>query len=84
MKNFKVKLNLRMLEKHAGTNATDNKELVIGVVLRDFVALKRVGGQTLQMDVMAFLADQQSTNVHYSQVNNFSEVLTLSATLEFM
>ena len=84
MKNFKVKLNLRMLEKPAGTNATDNKELVIGVVLRDFVALKRVGGQTLQMDVMAFLADQQSTNVHYSQVNNFSEVLTLSATLEFM
>ena len=49
-------------------NAMSNKEHVIGVVLRAFVALKIMVGQTLQMDVMGLLAVKQDTNVLYNQV----------------
>ena len=52
-----------MQEKIAGTNVTSNKDHVIGVDLRVFVALKRMVGKTLQMDVMALSAEKQCTNV---------------------
>ena len=52
-----------MPEKIAGQNAIINKEHVLGVVLRAFVALKRMVGQTLLMDVMVLLAEKQGTNV---------------------
>ena len=52
-----------MPEKIAGQNAIKNKEHVLGVVLRASVALKRMFGKTLQMDVMALSAEKQCTNV---------------------
>ena len=52
-----------MPEKIAGQNAMGNKEHVLGVVLRAFVALKRMVGKTLQMDVMALSVEKQGTNV---------------------
>ena len=44
---------------------------MIGVDLRDFVAPKRMVGQTLQTDVMALSAEKQGTNVRISQVSRF-------------
>ena len=44
-------------------NVIINKELVYGVDLRAFVALKRMVGQTLLMDVMVLLVEKQGTNV---------------------
>ena len=58
-----------MQEKIAGVNVIGNKEHVIGVDLRAFVALKRMVGKTLQMDVMALSVEKQGTNVLYSQVS---------------
>ena len=52
-----------MQEKIAGKIATSNKDHVIGVDLRAFVALKRMVGKTLQMDVMALSVEKQGTNV---------------------
>ena len=52
-----------MQEKIAGANATGNKDHVIGVGLKAFVAPKRMGGQTLQTDVMALSVEKQCTNV---------------------
>ena len=62
---------MRIQEKIAGTNATGNKDHVIGVDLRVFVAQKRMVGQTLQTDVMDLSAEKQFTNVLYDQVNGF-------------
>ena len=56
-------MNLRIQEKIAGGTATDNKDHVIGVDLRDFVAPKRIIGQTLHSDVMALSVEKQGTNV---------------------
>ena len=67
-----------MPEKIAGQNAMGNKEHVLGVVLRAFVALKRMVGKTLQMDVMALLAEKQGTNVLYSLVSRFQIFLSLT------
>ena len=50
-----------MQVKIAGMIVTDNKENVIGVVQRAFVAGKV--GTTLQMDVMVLSAAKESTNV---------------------
>ena len=55
---------MRIQEKIAGGTATDNKDHVIGVDLRDFVAPKRMVGQTLQTDVMALSVEKKSTNAH--------------------
>ena len=52
-----------MKEKIAGANATGDKDYVFGVDLKAFVAQKRMGGQTLQTDVMALSVEQQCTNV---------------------
>ena len=68
---YNFKLNLRIQEKIAGTNATGNKDHVIGVDLMAFVAPKRMVGQTLQTDVMDLSAEKQFTNVLYDQVNRF-------------
>ena len=57
-------MNLRIQEKIAGGTATDNKDHVIGVDLRDFVAPKRIIGQTLHSDVMALSVEKKGTNVH--------------------
>ena len=65
-----------MQEKIAGTNVTSNKDHVIGVDLRAFVALRRMVGKTLQMDVIAPSVEKQGTNVLYNQVSIFFEVLT--------
>ena len=65
-----------MREKIAGINAMGNKELVVGVALRACVALKRMIGQILQMDVMALSAVKQGTNVLYKQVSNLFQVPT--------
>ena len=54
---------MRIQEKIAGTNATGNKDHVIGVDLRASVAQKRMVGQTLQTDVMALSVEKQRTNV---------------------
>ena len=67
-----------MPEKIAGQNAIKNKEHVLGVVLRAFVALKRMVGKTLQMDVMALSAEKQSTNVLYSLVSRFQIYFSLT------
>ena len=56
-------MNLRIQEKIAGTNATGNKDHVIGVDLKDFVAPKRMVGQTHRTDVMALSVEKQGTNV---------------------
>ena len=69
-------MNLRTQENTAGRNATTNKDHVIGVVLRDFVAPKTMIGQTLQTDVMALLAEKDGMNVLYYQVNELLEALT--------
>ena len=50
-----------MQVKIAGMIVTDNKENVIGVVQRAFVAGKV--GTTLQMDVMVLSAVKEITNV---------------------
>ena len=71
---FNFKLNSRMQEEIAGMIATGNKEHVIGVALRAFVAGKV--GLTLQMDVMALSAAKEITNVFYDQVSEFCEVVT--------
>ena len=63
VKFINFKLNLRMKEKIAGMNVMGNRELVYGVDLRAFVALKRMVGQTLLMDVMVPLAEKNGTNV---------------------
>ena len=44
---------------------------MIGVDLRDFVAPKRMVGQTLQTDVMALSVEKQGTNVLQNQASNF-------------
>ena len=62
-----------MQEKIAGPSATSNKDHVIGVDLRAFVAPKRMVGQTLRTDVMALSAEKKCTNVPYNQVNKFFE-----------
>ena len=72
---------MRIQEKIVGTDATGNKDHVIGVDLA-FAAPKRVVGQTLQTDVMALLAEKQCTNVLYNQVIKFFEFHTFSTTLE--
>ena len=54
---------MRKQDKIAGPNATGNKDHVIGVDLRDFVAPKRIIGQTLHSDVMALSVEKQGTNV---------------------
>ena len=67
-------MNLRIQERIAGPNATGNKDHVIGVELRAFVASKRMtGGQTLHTDVMALSVEKKCTNVPYNQVNKFFE-----------
>ena len=81
VKFINFKLNLRMKEKIAGMNVMGNRELVYGVDLRAFVALKRMVGKTLQMGVITPSAEKQGTNVLYSQVSRFFEVLTRSLTL---
>ena len=63
-----------MQEKIAGMDAISNKEHVIGVALRAFVAGKV--GLTLQMDVMALSVAKEITNVFYDQVSEFCEVVT--------
>ena len=73
---------MRIQEKIAGTNATGNKDPVIGVDLRAFVAPNGMVGQTLQTDAMALLAEKQFTNVLYNQVIKFFEFHTFSTTLE--
>ena len=72
-----------MSEKIAGVNAIGNKEHVIGVDLRAFVALKRKVGQTFQKVVMDHSAEKQSMNVLYNQVSKIFEVLTQSAMLKY-
>ena len=62
---------MRIRGKIAGTNATSNKDHVIGVDLRAFVAPKRMVGQTLHTDVMTLSAEMKCTNVLYDQVNKF-------------
>ena len=75
---------MRIQEKIAGPNATGNKDRVIGVELRAFVASKRMtGGQTLHTDVMALSAEKKCTNVLYNQVSKIFEVLTQSAMFIF-
>ena len=44
-------------------NVAKNRDLAHGVDLRAGVALKRVVGQTLQMDVMVPLVELECTNV---------------------
>ena len=65
-----------MHEKIAGPSATSNKDHVIGVDLRAFVAPKRMVGQTLLTGVMALSAEKRGTNVFYNQVDKFFETLT--------
>ena len=65
-----------MGEKIAGLNVMGYKDHVLGVVPKAFVALKKLIGQTLQMDVMAHSEAKQGMNVPYNQVSNFIEVLT--------
>lgn len=62
-------LNLRIQEKIAGIVANINKDHVIGVDLRAFVAPKRMIGQTIQTDVMVLLVEKQCTNVLYDQLH---------------
>ena len=64
-----------MQEQSAGIIVTGNKEHVIGADLRAFVALKKMGGKTLQMDVMALSEAKQGMNVLCNQVSKFIEVL---------
>ena len=71
-----------MQGKIAGRNATSDKDHVIGVDLRAFVALKRMVGQTFQKVVMDHSAEKQGMNVFYNQVSKIFEVLTKSATLK--
>ena len=65
-----------MQEKIAGPSATSNKDHVIGVDLRAFVAPKSMVGPTLQMDVMDISVEKQSTNVLQIQVSKFFKALT--------
>ena len=71
-----------MPEKIVGQNAIINKEHVIGVDLRAFVALKRKVGQTFQKDVMVHSVEKQGMNVLYNQVSRIFEVLTQSVLSE--
>ena len=64
-----------MQEKIAGKIATSNKDHVIGVDLRAFVAPERMVGQIRQTDVMALSAEKKGTNVLYDQVNKFLKIL---------
>ena len=64
-----------MREKIAGLHVTNDKDHVHGVVPMAFVALKRLIGQTLQMDVMALSEAKQGMNVLCNQVSKFIEVL---------
>ena len=63
-----------MLEWIAGVIATGNKEHVIGVAQRAFVARKAI--PTLQMDVMALSAAQDTTHAFYHLVSKFFEDVT--------
>ena len=65
-----------MREKIAGVNVTGDRDHVHGVVPMAFVALKRLIGQILQMDVMALSEAKQGMNVPYNQVSKFIEDLT--------
>ena len=51
------------LERIVGLNVAKNRDLAPGVDLRAFVALKRVVGQILQMDVTVPLVELVFTNV---------------------
>ena len=61
---------MRIQEKIAGANV-HNKDHVIGVDLKAFVAPKRMVGRTLHTDVMALSAEKKCMSVLYDQVNKF-------------
>ena len=61
---FKIlSLTKEPLERIVGMNVAKNRDLAHGVDLRAIVALKRVVGQILQMDVTVPLVELVFTNV---------------------